>query len=1177
MSTQGTSPTLTLLVRAPEALATFAALAKGAKELRTELAALGSGPSNSGVTRLNAEVRELKASLATTRVELEALRAAQANVSKANIQAVEQESRARKQSAKTAAAEEKEAIEQAAAYKHRVMLRSAEMTGSLAMKEAADREKSAAAQIAAEEAKETYRRKLMLKSAEMTGALALKEAADREKAEVAKARAAERSAAAQITAAERAAAAQAALGQRGTSGIGRSAARGLAGSTNSLWLTYGQSIPALVGGYAAGSFAKNTIETGSEFQYQTAFSGALGGHSPEELAKIREELIKMGTDSIYGPLELAKGMRVLEQAGIGANDALRILPVSMKVAQQGETDLKTSSESLVAIMRQYGKTVQDIPSIGDAVSYTASKTQASVTSLMSSLKSAAGINQLYGVDLNSELALLGMLAKQGITDQTAGTLSRRMFEHLYTPTSVESQRVMRDELGGFSAFNKNGSRRDSREALTDFMGRLQPFDEESKQSILSKVFDVRGLKSASTLVTDITDEFGKLRAELDKSGGALDAFTKSMSGEVKNLWKEVKSNFEGALIESFKGVEEPLRNLLSEMRDFFKDEGVRDFLKLAMMIPQGYMNIASFALSLRASKSEQLDQLNQDIDSHLQNDYGFDLSKRGKSGGAIKEEQGIIEGSYVLRDLVQRRDALANEIGRARAKERADYLAEQYAPTMAGENARLAGHVAGAPATPGKRASLLTRKAIDAKDLQQLASASEGEATAAMRREKQRLEDEANYAQRLLDQKHRYGLISESEYTDAIEALNDKRVENGKAALFNELKELQKARELRVAAKNYETAAERKINDTKRDNAVAEIERLTRESAVNKQLREDRLKGEAKVADDETRKLLEQHEVKKRLYVEQRDLATQVRLMAPEDAAAALAGFDAAKEFEPQLGEQRALLGKTPEGEVKQKIRERIRLLKEQRDAAVQYYGDEARAKTQLERSYQYGADTAFREYVSAATNSAQQARDAWSGTFHTLEGLLTQFVIKGKMDWRSLGDFILETLVRIQIQRAMAGVIGLFMPAAGSPTVSGVAPGSTSIFGGVGSSTAHTGGVLGYDSLSSKIVSPFVFSGAPRYHTGGLVGDEMPVIAKRGEGIFTPEQMRALAPAGGGVGNIRVEMHNEGTAQQVTGVQPRFDAEGLVLRVITQDLRVGGPVSRAMQNRYSLQNQPAA
>jgi len=63
---------------------------------------------------------------------------------------------------------------------------------------------------------------------------------------------------------------------------------------------------------------------------------------------------------------------------------------------------------------------------------------------------------------------------------------------------------------------------------------------------------------------------------------------------------------------------------------------------------------------------------------------------------------------------------------------------------------------------------------------------------------------------------------------------------------------------------------------------------------------------------------------------------------------------------------------------------------------------------------------------------------------------------------------------------------------------------------------TGHTGGVVGSGSVGagnmSKRVSPAVFAGARRYHTGGIAGlrpDEMPIIAKRGEEMLTEQDPR--------------------------------------------------------------------
>ncbi|MCQ4575421.1 MAG: hypothetical protein NOU37_09285 [Candidatus Brocadiales bacterium] len=58
-----------------------------------------------------------------------------------------------------------------------------------------------------------------------------------------------------------------------------------------------------------------------------------------------------------------------------------------------------------------------------------------------------------------------------------------------------------------------------------------------------------------------------------------------------------------------------------------------------------------------------------------------------------------------------------------------------------------------------------------------------------------------------------------------------------------------------------------------------------------------------------------------------------------------------------------------------------------------------------------------------------------------------------------------------------------------------------------------HTGGVIGRDDfrLPRIEVPSSAFANAPRFHVGGLARDDIPAVLQRGEGVFTPAQMKAL------------------------------------------------------------------
>lgn len=156
--------------------------------------------------------------------------------------------------------------------------------------------------------------------------------------------------------------------------------------------------------------------------------------------------------------------------------------------------------------------------------------------------------------------------------------------------------------------------------------------------------------------------------------------------------------------------------------------------------------------------------------------------------------------------------------------------------------------------------------------------------------------------------------------------------------------------------------------------------------------------------------------------------------------------------------------------------------------------------------------------------------------------------------DWSSFGDAVREGIARSLTSAASGALLGLFttliegedgnggLIGAISNAVKklpGMVKGSgggggTGLLGGIwqailemfskgGVGTAHTGAIIGFGGGGRTMASVADFIGAPKFHTGGIVGnpgmkfssnlrrDKVPIIAKRKEGVFTPEQMKHL------------------------------------------------------------------
>ena len=196
-------------------------------------------------------------------------------------------------------------------------------------------------------------------------------------------------------------------------------------------------------------------------------------------------------------------------------------------------------------------------------------------------------------------------------------------------------------------------------------------------------------------------------------------------------------------------------------------------------------------------------------------------------------------------------------------------------------------------------------------------------------------------------------------------------------------------------------------------------------------------------------------------------------------------------------------------------------------------------------------------------TDMAKATENVVKNSFTAMEDTLTEFVMTGKASFSDFVNSIVEGMVRMAIQYAVI-----------KPIMSGV----MAYFG---VPMAHTGGVIGSDTLSSREISPSVFEGAPRYHTGGLVGDEIPIIAKRGETVFTKGQMDALGTELNSKNPVyvNVNVHNNASGTKASATANK-DAEGnMSIDVIVEQIEstIGKNISKGeglspiLEQRYAL------
>jgi Lambda phage tail tape-measure protein (Tape_meas_lam_C) len=171
---------------------------------------------------------------------------------------------------------------------------------------------------------------------------------------------------------------------------------------------------------------------------------------------------------------------------------------------------------------------------------------------------------------------------------------------------------------------------------------------------------------------------------------------------------------------------------------------------------------------------------------------------------------------------------------------------------------------------------------------------------------------------------------------------------------------------------------------------------------------------------------------------------------------------------------------------------------------------DAERARTELDTLSQVISANLTRAALEAAPVIAdlsswladvagKATEQAFANAFRGAEDALVGFISTGKLEFQGLADSILADPTRMTVRQTITA------PIAGA-LQSAFAGGG--LFG-----QFHEGGIAGTRPPAVRYADAALFERAPRYHGGGFAGsgllpDEVPIIARRGELIVPPERV---------------------------------------------------------------------
>jgi TP901 family phage tail tape measure protein len=277
----------------------------------------------------------------------------------------------------------------------------------------------------------------------------------------------------------------------------------------------------------------------------TAASAKFQDLTPDTLEALKLEARKVGAETKFSATEAGQGLDFLAMAGFNAQQSMKILAPTAKLATVANVDLARSTDIASDALGAFGLMTKDSTKLqknfimmNDSMAATMTRSNTGIEDMFESIKKGAPAFTAAGQSMNTFNSLVGIMANSGIKGSESGTALRNVMLRLAGPTGEASKVLTRL---GIKTQDQSGNFRDIVDILADFETGLKGMGTAQRTAALSTVFGARSVTGINILLQEGTENIRKFREGLINSGGAANEMAAIMERSLGNRLKALRS------------------------------------------------------------------------------------------------------------------------------------------------------------------------------------------------------------------------------------------------------------------------------------------------------------------------------------------------------------------------------------------------------------------------------------------------------------------------------------------------------------------------------------------------------------------------------------------------------------------------------------------------------------
>lgn len=320
--------------------------------------------------------------------------------------------------------------------------------------------------------------------------------------------------------------------------VGKGARAASAAAAGLRGATLAASDPFIIGAAAVIAFGK-ALQTATHFQTSLNVFKVTAGATADQMQRVSAAAIDLGHDLTLPAVnanDAADAMTELSKAGLSVQDSIDAARGTLQLATAAQLDNATAVNITASALNAFGLEGTQAVHVADLLAGAADAAQGGIGDMGGALSSVASVARQTGISIEDTVAMLTLLAKNGIQGAEAGTALRTALIRLIAPTD-KAQKVLKDL--GVQVLNAAGNVRP--EVFADIANAVNKLAPAQRNMALATIFGSRAIRAQAILGREGITGLDAMREATNQQGLAAElagARTQGFAGKLEAFKNE---------------------------------------------------------------------------------------------------------------------------------------------------------------------------------------------------------------------------------------------------------------------------------------------------------------------------------------------------------------------------------------------------------------------------------------------------------------------------------------------------------------------------------------------------------------------------------------------------------------------------------------------------------------